>query len=132
MHDEFALTYEKRFLSRFGLASYGCCEPLDGKMDIVRTIPNLRRVSMSPWVDVARGAQGMGNRYVFSYRPNPTLLSMDTWDVDLARRQLRDALEKTRGCIVEVVMIAVYTCRNEPRRLWEWVDMAMEMAQEYA
>jgi hypothetical protein len=56
MHDEFALTYEKRF----GLDSYGCCEPLDGKLNIIETIPNLRRISMSPWVDPARSAEGIG------------------------------------------------------------------------
>jgi hypothetical protein len=132
MHEEFALAYERRFLSRFGLVSYGCCEPLDTKMDIVRTIPNLRRVSMSPWVDVARGAAGMGADYVFSYRPNPAIVGMETWDLDFTRRQLRDALEKTRGCRVEVILVAVYTCHQEPRRMWEWVDMAMELSEEYA
>ena len=132
MHDEFALTYEKRFLSRFGLNSYGCCEPLDLKTDIIKGIPNLRRVSMSPWVDVARGAEGLGGDYVFSHRPNPALLGMEGWDAGLARDQLRDALEKTRGCAVEVIMIAVYTCRGEPQRLQEWVEMAMQLAEEYA
>jgi len=132
MHDEFALAYEKRFLSRFGLAGYGCCEPLDQKLDIVKTIPNLRRVSMSPWVDVARGAEGLGSDYVFSYKPNPAIIGMETWDVDLARRQLRDAFEKTRGCVVEVLMKDLHSCRREPRRMWEWVDMAMGLAEEFA
>jgi hypothetical protein len=27
MHEEFALQYEKRWLERFGLTYYGCCEP---------------------------------------------------------------------------------------------------------
>jgi hypothetical protein len=132
MHDEFALTYEKRFLSRFGLASYGCCEPLDGKLDIVKKIPNLRRVSMSPWVDVARGAEGLGSDYIFSYKPNPAIIGMETWDLDFARKQLRDALEKTRGCVVEVIMKDLHTCRGEPWRMWEWVKMAMQLAEEYA
>jgi len=132
MHDEFALSYEKRFLNRFGLASYGCCEPLDKKLDIVKTIPNLRRVSMSPWVDVERGAEGLGNKYVFSHRPNPEIIGMAKWDGEFVRNQLRDALEKTRGCVVEVVMVALHTCQKEPRRMWEWVKMAMQLAEEYA
>jgi len=132
MHNEFALTYEKRFLSRFGMVNYGCCEPLDRKLDIVKTIPNLRRVSMSPWVDVARGAEGLGSKYIFSYKPNPAIIGMETWDLELARRQLRDALEKTRGCVVEVIMKDLHTCRKQPRRMWEWVDMAMQLAEEYA
>lgn len=132
MHDEFALTYEKRFLSRFGLAGYGCCESLDKKLDIVKTIPNLRRVSMSPWVDPARGAEGLGDDYVFSYKPNPAVIGMESWDVELARAQLGDALEKSRGCVVEVLMKDLHECRGQPKRMWEWVDMAMRLAQEYA
>jgi len=133
MHEEFALTYEKRFLCRFGLASYGCCEPLDRKVDIIReNIPNLRRLSMSPWVDVARGAEAVGCDYIFSYKPNPAILGGEKWDVDHARDELRDALDKSRGCPVEVIMKDLHTCRRQPWRMWEWVDMAMALAEEYA
>ena len=132
MHDEFALTYEKKFLSRFGLVGYGCCEPLDKKLDIVKTISNLRRVSMSPWVDVARGAESLGADYIFSYKPNPAIIGMETWNVELARDQLRDVFEKTRGCVVEVLMKDLHECRNEPKRMWEWVEMAMNLSEEYA
>lgn len=133
MHEEFALRYEKKFLSRFGLASYGCCEPLDRKVDIIRrNLPNLRRISMSPWVDVARGAEAVGKDFIFSYKPNPAILGMESWDRELARKQLKDALDKTRHCVVEVLMKDLHTCRNEPPRMWEWVDMAMELAEEYA
>ncbi len=132
MHDEFALTYEKQFLSRFGLVNYGCCEPLDKKLDIVKTIPCLRRVSMSPWVDATRGAEGLGSDYIFSYKPNPAIIGMEEWDVSFAREHLRDVLEKTRGCVIEVIMKDLHTCRREPWRMWEWVGMAMELAEEYA
>ena len=57
MHWEFAVQHEMRWLERWGLTYYGCCEPLDIKMGVLRRIPNLRKVSMSPWVDVARGAE---------------------------------------------------------------------------
>jgi len=133
MHEEFALAYEKRFLSRFGLAGYGCCEPLDMKVDIIlKHIPNLRRLSMSPWVDVARGAAALGKKAVFSYKPNPAILGMESWDRDLAERQLRDVLEKTRGCVVEVIMKDLHTVRKEPQRMWDWVALAMRLAEEYA
>ena len=132
MHEEFALQYEKQFLRRFGLASYGCCEPLDLKVDILRrNIPNLRRIAMSPFVNVARGAEAVGRDFVFSYRPNPAVLATDKWDLDLARRQLADAMDKARGCCVEIILKDVQTLRNEPRRLSQWTDMAMRLAEEY-
>ncbi|MFW9973613.1 MAG: hypothetical protein ACFFDF_25760, partial [Candidatus Odinarchaeota archaeon] len=37
---------------KFGLLSYGCCEPLDQKFDVViRSFPNLRRISVAPWTN---------------------------------------------------------------------------------
>jgi hypothetical protein len=132
MHNEFALTYERRFLSRFGLSNYGCCEPLDRKIDIIKTIPNLRRVSMSPWIDPELGAEGLKNDYIFSYKPNPAIIGMEKWDEDLAHKVLKNVLDKTRGCVVEVIMKDLHSCRREPWRMWEWVKMAMQLAEEYA
>jgi len=125
-HWEFALRHEMRWLERWGLTYYGCCEPLDIKVGILRRIPNLRKVSMSPWVDVARGARGIGRDYVFSYKPTPALLAEDDWRPGLARKMLREALDKSRGCNVEVIMKDISTVRYQPKRLWEWAEIAME------
>lgn len=39
---------EKRnLLARWGLNYYGCCEPLDHKVHILRRIPRLRKISMN-------------------------------------------------------------------------------------
>ncbi len=132
MHMEFALRYEKRWLERFGLTYYGCCEPLDIKMDILRTVPNLRKISMSPWVKLDRAAERMGDRYVFSMKTNPAFLADDLWQPDFVRNSLRDALERTRGCVVEVIQKDISTVRWEPKRLWEWARIAAEVTEEFA
>ncbi|HDZ19736.1 hypothetical protein LCGC14_0015810 [marine sediment metagenome] len=133
MHEEFALKYEKRFCEHFGLSNYGCCEPLDLKVDIIlKNIPNVRKLSMSPKADVARGAEALGKRAIFSWKPNPAWLGMPTWDIDWQREQMRDAFEKTKGCVVEVIMKDLHTVCGEVNRMWEWVDMARELSQEYA
>jgi hypothetical protein len=132
MHEEFAVRYEKRLLERFGLSCYGCCEPLDAKMDIVRAIPNLRRVSMSPWVNLERASAAVGRDYVYTHKPNPSVVSMEHWHPDLARADLREALEKTRGNVVEINLQDLHTVRHEPRRLTEWSRIARELAEVYA
>ena len=132
MHDEFAIQYEKRLLERFGLSCYGCCEPLDRKMHVVRKIGNLRRVSMAPWVDVARAAEAVGKDYVYTHKPNPSIVSMHRWDPNLARLQLRKAFEKTRDNVMEVNLQDLHTVQNEPHRLTEWTQMAMQLAEEFA
>ena len=132
MHDEFAIRYEKPLLERFGLSCYGCCEPLDNKVHVVRKIGNLRRVSMSPWVDIARAAEAVGADYVYTHKPNPAIVSMERWHPDLARQELREAFEKTRENVLEVNLQDLHTVRDEPRRLAEWTQIAMELAEEYA
>ena len=131
MHEEFALRYERRWLDRFGLTYYGCCEPLDIKMSILREVPNLRKISMSPWVDIERGADELQDDYVFSWKPNPEILGRDTWHADLARKTIRETLEKLRGCVVEIIMKDISTVRYDPRRLWEWASIAEEEAQRF-
>lgn len=126
MHASFSLPYDRQWLERFGLACYGCCEPLHDKVGILRSIPNLRRISMSPWVDVAKGAAAIGADYIFSSKPNPAILASERWDPEHARASIRHVLEKTRGCVVEFIMKDTQTCRNEPHRVSEWTSAAME------
>ena len=132
MHDEFCLQYELRWLERFGLNCYGCCEPLHNKIGILKKIPRLRRISMSKWIDIDKAAELLGRDYIFSYKPNPAVFAWDTWDPELAREDLRNALERTKGCVVELIMKDISTSRHDPPRLWEWCELAVEMAEEYA
>jgi len=132
MHEEFALQYEMRWLERFGLTYYGCCEPLHKKIQILRKIPNLRKISISPWADKEEAAQNIGNDYVISLKPSPAIFAADVWDPEEARKQLLTDLEKTRGCIVEVIMKDISTCRNHPQRLWEWAKIAQEVTEQFA
>jgi hypothetical protein len=133
MHWEFALQYEVRWMSRFGLNYYGCCDPLHRKMSILERIPNLRKVSMSTWVNVDEAVANMGNRYVFSYKPNPAVFAEDTWDVGKAQNELETVLTKAtaHGCVVEVIMKDISTLRYQPQRLWEWAAMATEVTRRY-
>ena len=129
MHQEFELDYAARWHSRFGLVYYGCCEPLDTKIDIIRKVPHVRKISMSPWVDVDRGAQRIGPDYVFSRKPSPALLAGDTWEPEAVERDLRYTLERCNrhGCPVEFILKDISTVRYQPQRLWEWADVAMRV-----
>ena len=132
MHEEFALQYELRWLKRFGLNYYGCCEPLHGKMHILKKIPRLRKVSMSPWVEVEEAAEAVGPDYVFSYKPNPAFLAVDVWHLERSKAELTDLIQSTskHNCVVEIVMKDISTVRYEPQRLWEWADMAVQMTMQ--
>ena len=49
-----------------------------------------------------------------------------------AREQLREVLELTRECVVEICMKDLHTVCGQPHRITEWIAMAKELAQEYA
>ena len=131
MHWEFCLKHEMRYLERYGLNCYGCCEPLHNKMGILRRVPRLRRISMSTWIDVEKAAEELKADYIFSYKPNPAVLAWDKWDPQEGRRDLCSVLERTNGCRRELIMKDVSTVRNEPHRVWEWCALAMEVAKAY-
>jgi hypothetical protein len=130
MFKEFEVDYASRICARFGLVYYGCCDPLDGKMNEVRLIPGVRKVSMSPWTNQERGAAEIGNEFVFSRKPSPALLAWDIFHPDGVREDLlvtRQMCEK-HGCPLEFILKDISTVRYEPQRLFKWADVAMEVA----
>ena len=131
MRWEFAVEHDMRWLRRWGMTYYGCCEPLDKSIDVIRRIPNLRKISTTPWADTARMVEQVGTDYVLSRKPNPAIFATDEWHPDRARRELRDFLEQARGCHVELIMKDISTVRYQPQRLWEWATIAMEEAQAF-
>jgi hypothetical protein len=126
MHEEFALAYERRWLERFGLSYYGCCEPLDKKIGVLRSIPNLRKISMSPWIDKEKAAEAISSDYVFSFKPSPAVLAKERWNPEEARQELVTMLEIARRyrCRVEIIMKDISTVHFEPQRLWEWARIS--------
>jgi hypothetical protein len=129
MHAEFALRYERPLLEPFGLTGYGCCEDLTRKLDHVLTIPNLRRISISPWADVEKCAERLADGYVFSWKPDPAHL-VGEFDEQRLRRYVRHALDATRGCAVEMILKDTHTCENHPERFTRWVEIARELVEE--
>ena len=131
MHQEFWLDYAVKWFSRFGLGYYGCCEPLHEKIGIIRKVPHVRKISMSPWVDLEKGAARIGRDFVFSRKPSPALLAGETWEPDGVETDLRDALETCarHGCPVELILKDISTVRYQPQRLWEWADIAMRLVE---
>jgi len=129
MFREFEVDYTNRICDRFGLVYYGCCDPLDGKMAEVRMIPNVRKVSMSPWVNSERGAREIGGDFVFSSKPNPAFLAMDRFYPEQVRAELSATREicEEHGCPLEFILKDISTVRYKPERLFEWARIAMQV-----
>ena len=131
MHDEFVLQYQLPIISKFGLVAYGCCEDLTEKIDMLRQIPNLRRIAVTPVADVARCAEQIGGDYVFSWRPNPSQMICCGFDPDLIRTVTRDAMEASKGCHVDITLKDVQTVEHNPYNLREWVKVVRSVSDGY-
>ena len=130
--EEFALSYYRPIVQRFGRAYYGCCEPVHDRWRYVKTLPDLKRVSISPWCDQAFMAEAIGRNYVFSRKPIPTLVSTPEFNEDLIREDLRHTLTVARNCNLEIILKDVHTLCGEPERIARWVRIARDVIDECA
>jgi hypothetical protein len=129
MHEEFEVDYVKRIYERFGLVYYGCCEALHDRIGVVRKIPNVRKISCSPWCDIDIAAEEIGRDYVASRKPSPVWLASETPDWSAIEKELRDTMAACRrtGTPVEFILKDVSTVMYRPQNLWEWEKRAMDI-----
>lgn len=133
MHWEFAVEHDMKWLERFGLTYYGCCEPLEQKIDMLRRIPNLRKISVSPWNDSKKIIDGIGSDYVMSRKPNPAVVAWDTYNPEVAEKEVREFMDLTdKSQHAELIFKDISTVRRDPKRLWQWAEMASRVAEDYA
>ncbi len=132
MHDEFEIEIVKSWYERFGLGYYGCCEPLDTKIDIVRKLPNVRKISLSPLADFERGCMAIGTDYVASCKPNPAYLAFDVFDKELVKSDLKEKVQIARryNTPLEIILKDISTVASDPSRLKQWNDIAMDIVCE--
>jgi len=130
MFGEFVLPYLKRVTDRFGLVYYGCCEPQTDRLQlIIEAMPNLRSVSVTPWADFERTAELLGDRYVFSRKPDPVPISGAEPHWERAEADLRRTYQaaKRDGCNVELLFRDVYDVGGDRSRLRTWVELARKV-----
>ncbi len=127
MHEEFLLRYQMPIMEKFGLVTYGCCEDLTRKIDMLRKIRNLRRIAVSPFADVAACADQIGTDYVISYRPSPTDMVGYGFDRGRITSILESDLKACLGRHVDITLKDVETVEKDPTRARQWVQLAREV-----
>ena len=130
MFAEFVFPYQLPLLPRFGLNCYGCCEALNKRWDSIKKIPNLRRVSVSPWADAKDMAEKLQADYIYSLKPHPGFLAVSPIDEESIRKNLRETLRitKVNHCQVEIIMKDNHTLAGHPENAVRWCQIAKEEA----
>ena len=132
--EEFEVRYMQRIFPRFGAIYYGCCDRLDDRLDKICKMPNIRKISCSPWSDRENFAANLPQKYVMSNKPSPALLAQTSFDESAVREDLRRTIEaaKKHGLRLEMLLKDISTVKNEPQRLWRWAEIAKEETEKAA
>lgn len=134
MHDAFDLAYNQKLFGECGLVYYGCCEPMDTKIDILRKrFKNLRKISITPWADPERAAQNIGSDYVLAAKPNPAFVAMPTFNPQPVEEEITRYCEACRkyGTTVEFVLKDISTIANKPENLTRWAETVERVLDRY-
>lgn len=132
MHEEFELRYIRPMAQRFAYTYYGCCEPLHSKLDVIRTIPNLRKVGVSPWAKVETMAEQMGGNYVLSRKPNPAHVATRT-DPEEIREEIEETVKLCikYGCPCDITLKDISTVSHRPENLILWAQTVSDVLDKY-
>lgn len=129
---EFVFPYLRAVAARYGRVYYGCCEPADPLLDCLAELPNLARVSVSPWANEAKMGEFCRTHGVaYSRKPSPNFFMAPVFDEAAVREHLAATVAAARGCRLEIIQRDVYTTHNQPLRFARWVELVREAARDF-
>lgn len=129
MYAEFVFPYYEKLMRLFGLISYGCCEAVHPIWtDCLSRLPNLRKVSVSPWCDEADiGEKLRGTGITYLRKPPATLLGIgDALDERAVRACFRSTALAAKGCKLEIAQRDVYQINGPAQKVKRYVALARE------
>ncbi|MCL2479924.1 MAG: hypothetical protein FWF22_10500 [Treponema sp.] len=129
---EFDLDYTEKFMEKCRLVYYGCCEPLDNKIHLLKRVPNMRKIGVSPWANVRSCAEQIGPDYVYSRKPNPAHV-VGIFNADEVKKETSMVLEACLEfkCPLEFTLKDISTVSYKPQNLIEWNRTVQETIDKY-
>lgn len=124
MYGEFVAPYYYDLAREFGLIYYGCCEPVHGIWDPwLRDLPNLRKLSISPWCnEEAMGEALRGSEVIYCRKPSPNFLAVTgNLDEEAYAQHIRRTVQAAKGCTLEISLRDLCTLGGRPDNLTQAV-----------
>ncbi len=132
MFKEFEVDYLHSVAQRFSYTYYGCCEPLDDRISVLKKITNLRKIGCSPWANVEKTAEQIGGDYVLSRKPNPANVAICT-DPEVVAREIEETVRACMryGCPYDIVLKDISTVSSRPENLIVWAQTVSNVLDRY-
>lgn len=128
MFKEFIFPCYEKISHMFGLLSYGCCEPVDAFWSMIKTLPNLRKVSISPWCNQEFMANELrGSKVIFHRKPSPNYLGVGkNLDEEAFRAHISETIKTAKGCKLEITQRDVYSVNHDVSKVKRYVEIIRE------
>jgi hypothetical protein len=129
MYEEIIFPCYRKIAARYGLLSYGCCEPVDPIWDnCLSKLPNLRKLSVSAWAnEEALGERLRGGKVIYFRKPSSFFLGVDkSLDEDGLRAHFRKTLAAAQGCKVEIAQRDILDLQGGLDKARRFVEIARE------
>ncbi len=132
MFGEFFFPYYFEVAKNFGLLSYGCCEPVHPIWEkYLSKLPNLRKISISPWCDEEYMGEALkGIDTIYHRKPSPNYIGVGkNLDEAAFTEHIQKTLKCAKGCKLEFSFRDIYTLGgdiNKPRRAVEILRKLIE------
>ena len=130
MFGTFIFPYYRELAGQFGLLYYGCCEPVhDVWQEYLSTLPNLRKVSVSPWCDQKlMGEYLRGSSTIFSRKPSPNFIGVGReLDEKGFTEHITETLEAAKGTTLEIIFRDIYTLEGNIEKPGKAVRIIREL-----
>ena len=132
MHYEFDVKYSLELSKRFAYTYYGCCEPLDKKLEVISKIENLRKIGVTPWAKEEVMAEWIGGKCVYSKKPNPANVAMIT-DPEAVRKETEKSVKLAikYGCPMDITLKDISTVSHRPENIILWSETVSDVLDKY-
>jgi hypothetical protein len=130
---EFVYPYYEELAREYGLVYYGCCEPVHAYWDSsLGRLPNLRKISISPWCDEEiMGERLAGGRVIYSRKPSPNFIGIKAeFDQEAFSAYIKKTAAALKGrCKAEFIFRDIYALHGNLCKPRQAVDITRRVAE---
>jgi len=109
---------------------YHACEPLDGKYDVLQSLPHLRRLHVSPWSSRRLAHEKFGRSVALEVHAHPGQVFFTHTRQDMAD-EIGRLLDETGDSPLDLNLSDIHSINGNPETLRVWTETAQEIAASY-
>jgi hypothetical protein len=130
---EFVYPYYEELAREFAFVYYGCCEPVHTYWDsCLCRLPNLRKISISPWCDEEYMAERLARGgIIYSRKPSPNFIGIKAaFEEDAFTAYIKKTAAALKGmCKAEFIFRDIYALRGNLEKTRRAVDITRRVAE---